>query len=136
MNFCPNCGRKRNGENFCPNCGYKFPTGESLESYNNDISNLETAFSIAVKQKQQEENEKIEQERLEKERIEKEYQEKLANRFKIYGVILERYNGDEEVVVIPEGVEYIGINSFQYNKTAKKVILPKSLKRIETYAFF
>lgn len=47
----------------------------------------------------------------------------------LYGV-----RGDEDTIVIPEGVEVISMNTF-HSSEVKKLQLPESLKRIERYAF-
>lgn len=56
-----------------------------------------------------------------------EFDTKLSNdQMIIREGVLEKYNGNEECVVIPEGVKEIGPNAF-YEKKIKQVVLPKSL---------
>lgn len=155
MNFCPECGSKFLGGRFCSGCAFDLsryvliPEGAtgSVTNIGASINELDTAFSMALRQKTEEQEkerlakEKQEKERLEREREEKERQEKLKqerfnNRFQIVGVILSRYTGEEEVVTIPEGVKYIGNCCFQSNAFIKKVIFPKSLIKIDFRAFY
>ena len=55
--------------------------------------------------------------------------------FNIINGILISYNGNDEVVTVPDSVKRIGENVFYSNKTIKKVILPSSLESIESSAF-
>ena len=55
--------------------------------------------------------------------------------FNIINGILISYNGNDEVVTVPDSVKRIGENVFYSNKAIKKVILPSSLESIESSAF-
>lgn len=60
--------------------------------------------------------------------------------FDIVGTVLRAYNGTSPVVEIPEGVTELGrvnpeIPTFSGNKIARKVILPKSIRKFDTAAF-
>ena len=57
-------------------------------------------------------------------------------KFKIKEKILLEYNGKDECVVIPNGVEEIGYKSFEHNEKIKTVIFPNSVKKICMNAFF
>lgn len=48
---------------------------------------------------------------------------------------LKKYEGNEEMVVVPEGITTIGRNAFKDNKSLKKVVLPESLLIIDDSAF-
>ena len=50
--------------------------------------------------------------------------------------ILEKYEGEESCVHIPEGVTTIGAHAFEESKTLKEVYLPDSVTQIDDYAFF
>lgn len=49
--------------------------------------------------------------------------------------VLTSYTGQDEEVVIPEGVLRIGASAFYQNQTLKKVVLPEGLIEIRTNAF-
>lgn len=58
------------------------------------------------------------------------------NQFLIVGDgVLIRYNGDDEIVVIPDNVKYISTYAFKDNDIIQQVILDKALIRIYDYAF-
>lgn len=48
---------------------------------------------------------------------------------------VEKIGKKDKVIVIPDGVTSIGQSAFSYCDNVKEVVLPKSLKRIERYAF-
>ena len=48
---------------------------------------------------------------------------------------LEAYNGNEEYIRLPEGIEEIGTGAFQSNKTIKGVIIPEGVTEIGMDAF-
>ena len=54
---------------------------------------------------------------------------------KIQGTTLVSYGGSEEAVSVPEGVEIIGSTAFE-GSALTRVSFPRSLKRIEEYAFW
>ena len=56
--------------------------------------------------------------------------------FETSGTTLVRYTGiDEEVVIVPDGIEVLG--EFAFDRcNARKIILPESLKEIQCYCFF
>lgn len=56
--------------------------------------------------------------------------------FIIYDGVLEKYNGCDEYVVIPNGVEEIGIEAFANCESLKGVEISSSVIDIERYAFF
>lgn len=49
--------------------------------------------------------------------------------------ILLAYRGEEEIVIIPEGVKIIASECFLNHKEIKDVVLPETLKKIEENAF-
>ena len=49
---------------------------------------------------------------------------------------LEKYNGNAENVVIPDGVNVIEETAFRYNTTIRSVVIPKSVNEIKGWAFF
>ncbi len=51
------------------------------------------------------------------------------------GTTLTKYNGDGGTVVIPDGITTISSRTFYGKTEVKKVVLPESLKIIDTYAF-
>ena len=53
----------------------------------------------------------------------------------IAGKILYKYTGDEEEVVIKDGVRIIGEKAFLGNERIKKVVIPASVKKIYALAF-
>lgn len=55
--------------------------------------------------------------------------------FEIEDKKLIKYNGDEETVHIPAGIEEVGRYSFAENKKIKKVVIGNDVKRISTGAF-
>jgi len=56
--------------------------------------------------------------------------------FKVENGVLTRYNGDQETVVIPEGIEKIGDNSFwEQTENMTYVTIPNSVTCIGEYAF-
>ena len=55
--------------------------------------------------------------------------------FKIKEGVLRKYNGKDEVVVIPEGVTKIGKEAFEYCTSLKEVIIPNSVTEIGGSAF-
>lgn len=55
--------------------------------------------------------------------------------FEIDGSVLVKYNGDEQIVTVPNGIITIGSRAFYENVTLRKVILPDSVKVIKSYAF-
>ena len=56
--------------------------------------------------------------------------------FETSGTTLVRYIGiDEEVVIVPDGIEVLGEWAFD-RCNARKIILPESLKEIQCYCFF
>ena len=55
--------------------------------------------------------------------------------FEIKGDILVHYNGEDEDVVVPEGIQEIGTQAFQGNETLKTVTLPDSVEIINNAAF-
>ena len=55
--------------------------------------------------------------------------------FVIDGDVLKKYNGEEEIVTIPEGLKTIGKMAFQNNITLEEVILPDGIETIEASAF-
>ena len=44
---------------------------------------------------------------------------------------LVKYKGNEETVVIPDGVKVIGESAFDYNKTVKKIVISNTVTRIK-----
>ena len=55
--------------------------------------------------------------------------------FEIKDNILVHYNGEDEDVVVPEGIREIGPQAFQGNETVKTVTLPDSVELINNAAF-
>ena len=53
----------------------------------------------------------------------------------IAGNYLFQYTGDEEVVVIKDGVSTVGTKAFLDNKNLKKIVIPSSVKNIHATAF-
>lgn len=51
-----------------------------------------------------------------------------------HGILIE-YTGNEEHVVIPEGIHEIGFEAFKLNENLKTVVCPKGLKKINNSAF-
>ena len=59
----------------------------------------------------------------------------VSGPFEIQGNTLVRYTGNEEVVTVPDGIEVLGEWAFNWCN-ARKIILPETLKEIESYCFF
>ena len=55
--------------------------------------------------------------------------------FEIEDNVLNKYTGEEEKVVIPEGIEAIGGVAFSDCLSVKEVVIPDSVKSIGSYAF-
>ena len=55
--------------------------------------------------------------------------------FIIKNGVLEKYHGNESVVLIPDGVQRIGRAAFQNCQSVKSVIIPESVSSIEELAF-
>ena len=55
--------------------------------------------------------------------------------FVIVGKSLQKYNGHDMIVTVPDGIEYIGALAFSRNKEMRKVLLPASVKAVGEYAF-
>ena len=62
-------------------------------------------------------------------------EEDAKEAFEIDGDVLLHFNGNEEKVVIPEGIKVIGEKAFAENKDLKEVVLPNSVETICEYAF-
>ena len=75
------------------------------------------------------------QDQTEDEEPEEESVEKVIFVISEDGKTLKEYNGEDEEVTVPEGIEKIGKNAFFENKTIKKVTLPDSVTTINSYAF-
>ncbi len=60
---------------------------------------------------------------------------KAPKEFKIKDGVLVKYSGDEETVVIPEGVKVIGAQSFD-GLNIKKVVMPDTVTKIEGKPFY
>lgn len=56
--------------------------------------------------------------------------------FRYDGSTLLSYQGTDKTVTVPSDVTVIGSSAFEDNLSLEKVILPKSLRRIEPYAFW
>lgn len=59
----------------------------------------------------------------------------ILNNFFISGTTLIQYRGNEERVVVPEGITVIGEKAFAGNEAVGKVVLPDSIKEIREEAF-
>lgn len=59
-----------------------------------------------------------------------------ASDFKMEGTTLVKYLGTEKNVSVPDAVEVIGEEAFEGNTLVELVVLPKSVKKIEAYAFW
>lgn len=59
----------------------------------------------------------------------------LEGDFYINGDVLVSYFGDDELVVIPEGIRTIGTNAFKNNTNLKGIALPTSVEEIQNNAF-
>lgn len=59
----------------------------------------------------------------------------IDERFQIENGVLVRYNGEEEKVIVPDGVTAIGDRAFDYCDTITEVILPNSVISIGERAF-
>jgi hypothetical protein len=55
--------------------------------------------------------------------------------FTINGTVLEKYNGNEKFVIIPEGITEIGRWAFRENKTITNVVIPATVTLIRAGAF-
>ena len=55
--------------------------------------------------------------------------------FEIEGDMLVRYNGEETIITVPDGIREIGNKAFYENKTIQKIILPDSVQMINNAAF-
>lgn len=53
----------------------------------------------------------------------------------ITGNVLQKYNTDQAQVTIPDGVEEIAQHAFNMNKSIKRVIMPSSVRIIDSFAF-
>ena len=56
--------------------------------------------------------------------------------FTINGKVLEKYNGNEKFVIIPQGITEIGIRAFSENKNITNVVIPDGVSAIRAGAFF
>ncbi len=59
----------------------------------------------------------------------------ILNNFLISGTTLMQYRGNEERVVVPDGITVIGEKAFAGNEVVDRVILPDSVKEIREEAF-
>ena len=59
----------------------------------------------------------------------------LVSDFEINDSVLTRYNGNDENVVIPDGIKIIGSSAFEGNRKIVTVTLPDSVETIDSYAF-
>ena len=59
-----------------------------------------------------------------------------ASDFRMEGTTLVKYRGTEESVSVPDTVEVIAEGAFEGNSYVELVVLPKSVKEIEPYAFW
>ncbi len=62
-------------------------------------------------------------------------QESSTGKFSVNGTVLVGYKGEDEDLVIPEGIEEIGRNVFGRAEHLKRITLPKSLKKIRAFTF-
>ncbi len=53
----------------------------------------------------------------------------------ILGRVFQKYNGNDKVYVVPDGITTIGGNAFAWCETLEKVVLPRSVDTIESTAF-
>ncbi|MBQ8826505.1 MAG: leucine-rich repeat protein [Oscillospiraceae bacterium] len=58
-----------------------------------------------------------------------------TEKYVIVGKSLQKYNGSEKTVTVPDGIEYISANAFLGNKSIENVILPDTVRRIGVMAF-
>ena len=62
-------------------------------------------------------------------------QSRLETDFDIEGTVLVKYNGTEEKVIVPDGVEIIGKEAFKGNPYVKELILSDTVQCAESEAF-
>lgn len=55
--------------------------------------------------------------------------------FDIVGTVLQKYNGSDAIVTIPEGITEVGVEAFVSNNTLTQVIFPSTLTTIDSNAF-
>ena len=55
------------------------------------------------------------------------------NNFIIENGILKKYSGNNDVVTVPEGVVVIGGSAFSRRKNLRRVIIPNSVEKIESF---
>lgn len=79
--------------------------------------------------------EPIEEQTIVEESVENEIAVEEVSPFIIEGETLKAYNGEDESVLIPEGIKVIGANAFAGNKTIKQVVLSDTVETIMTAAF-
>lgn len=94
------------------------------KEYKVDYKNLNKYLSYIQNRKQQE--------------IQTENTYHLSNSKKDFVIrfgVLKEYNGNDEVVTIPNNVSVIGKDAFAYNQAIKKVIIPENVHKIEEGAF-
>ena len=110
---CTNCGANLEVENtkdaaICPYCGSAYVVEKAINNYSttNNISGSIVNIYGGT-----------------------------SSDFQIRGGVLEKYNGPETNVVIPDNVVEIGYSAFGGCKGIKSVIIPNSVKRIEADAF-
>lgn len=61
----------------------------------------------------------------------------VASDFSIFeDVVLTKYVGKDSTVVIPDGIQVIATDAFKDNVYVKSVVIPKSVKEIQSYAFW
>lgn len=50
--------------------------------------------------------------------------------------VLEKYNGSENEIILPSGIEEIGSDAFSFNKTLRIVVIPEGVREIGNNAFW
>ena len=58
-----------------------------------------------------------------------------TSKFKINGSVCLEYTGNDNIVIIPEGITQIGHSAFKNQRNIEEIILPESLQTISAHAF-
>lgn len=131
MKFCPECGVKLIGQKFCHECGC------NISKFINNLGGAQDFGEPAVSAPSSFgsfdfsslENEAKSQLNAQKD------VESFYKNAEVKGTTLVKYNGEQETVVIPDGITEIKNSAF-YNSKAKAIKIPKSVTKIEEVSIY